>query len=70
MNNIEYLYKRDNLPDYYDTMYLDGYSPEQIMLAVHRTMYKRYLAQQEQAQRNQQSEDYNININSEVKVKK
>ena len=70
MNNIDYLYSHDNLPDYYDTMYLDGYTPEQIMVAVHRTMYKRYLAQKEQAKRDQQPEDYNININSEVKVKK
>ena len=29
-----------NLPDYYDTMYLDGYTPEQIMEAKHRSMAK------------------------------
>ena len=64
MNRLEYFHNPDDLPEYYDTMYLDGYSPVQIMLAAHRTQYKRY---QEQ---NQQPEDYNININSEEKVKK
>ena len=36
-----------SLPDYYDTMYLDGYTPEQIMEAKHRSMRKKYLAVQE-----------------------
>ena len=36
-----------NLPDYYDTMYLDGYTPEQIMEAKHRSMRKKYFADQE-----------------------
>lgn len=36
-----------NLPDYYDTMYLDGYTPEQIMEAKHRSIRKEYRADQE-----------------------
>lgn len=32
----------DHLPDYYDTMYLDGFEPWQILEAAHRTLYKRY----------------------------
>ena len=36
-----------SLPDYYDTMYLDGYTPEQIMEAKHRSMRKKYLTDQE-----------------------
>ena len=39
-----------NLPDYYDTMYLDGYTPVQIMEAKHRSMRKKYLADQERRQ--------------------
>ena len=35
-----------NLPDYYDTMYLDGYTPEQIMEAKHRSMAKEYRRRQ------------------------
>ena len=38
-----------NLPDYYDTMYLDGYTPEQIMEAKHRSMRKEYQRRQEEA---------------------
>ena len=36
-----------NLPDYYDTMYLDGYAPEQIMEVQHRSMRKRREAEQQ-----------------------
>ena len=32
----------DKLPDYYPTMYLDGYTPEQIMYAAKRGMLERY----------------------------
>lgn len=32
----------DKLPDYYPTMYLDGYAPEQIMYAAKRGMLERY----------------------------
>ena len=33
-----------NLPDYYPYMYLDGYTPEQIMEAMHRTVRKEWEA--------------------------
>ncbi len=39
-----------NLPEYYDTMYLDGYTPEQIMEAHHRSMAKKYYADQKRKQ--------------------
>lgn len=39
-----------NLPEYYDTMFLDGYTPEQIMEAHHRTMTKKYYADQKRKQ--------------------
>ena len=32
-------YFRD-VPEYYDTMYMDGYSPEQILHAAHQTMIR------------------------------
>lgn len=32
----------DKIPDYYPTMYLDGYTPEQIMYAAKRGMLQRY----------------------------
>ena len=39
-----------NLPEYYDSMYLDGYTPEQIMEAHHRSMVKKYYADQKRKQ--------------------
>ena len=32
------------IPDYYPTMYLDGYSPEQIIHAAHRKIRQEYEA--------------------------
>lgn len=49
------------IPDYYDTMYLDGYSPYQILHAVHRKMYREYL-DREEAKRKAQEERDNIII--------
>ena len=37
---IDEYYK--NLPEYYDTMYMDGYTPEQIMEAHRRSMVEKY----------------------------
>lgn len=45
---IDEYYK--NLPEYYDTMYMDGYTPEQIMEAHHRSMVKKYYADQKRKQ--------------------
>jgi hypothetical protein len=42
-----YDYFNSQLPDYYDTMYLDGYTPEQILQAAHNTMMKRIRERQE-----------------------
>ena len=39
-----------NLPEYYDTMYLDRYTPEQIVEAHRRTMTKKYYADQKRKQ--------------------
>lgn len=56
------LYNGKPLPDYYPTMYLDGYSPAEIMVAHHRTMLKKFMAQ-----RNAKPDE--IKITSEVKLK-
>lgn len=32
----------NKLPEYYKEMYLDGYTPEQIIQAAHNTMIKQY----------------------------
>ena len=33
-------YYNRNIPEYYDTMYLDGYTPDQIMTAFRKKMMK------------------------------
>ena len=53
------------LPDYYPTMYQDGYSPAQVYDAFHRTMRKRL----DEMRKEQTPTEYNINIKSEVKIK-
>ena len=54
-----------NVPEYYDWMYLDGYTPEEIMYAFHRKMDR------EQAEREALEEGFDsIKVKSEVKLKK
>lgn len=59
-----------NVPEYYDSMYLDGYTPEQIMHAAHKKMQRMYeerkAAQRAEAEAN---EIHNVKIISEVKVR-
>ena len=43
-------YYNRNLPDYYPTMYLDGYEPWQIMQAHRDKLYREYQEQYELAQ--------------------
>ena len=58
------------VPDYYDGMHRDGYTPQQILYAIHRKMRKSYEARQK-AERAaaEQNEVWNIKITSEVKIK-
>ena len=58
------------IPDYYPTMYLDGYSPEQIMYAAHRKIRKEY--EEREARRLAEAEANEIpevKITSEVRIK-
>ncbi len=59
-----------NVPEYYDFMYLDGYSPEQIMYALHRTMIRQY-EEREAAKRAkaEANEIANVKVVSEVKIR-
>lgn len=52
------------LPDYYDTMYLDGYTPDEIMVAHRRTMRKWLEARRKERERVDE-----IKISSEIKIK-
>ena len=54
------------IPDYYDGMYLDGYSPAEIVEAAHNSIIKQHMAAQEE----KASEvPLNVHIQSEVKTK-
>ena len=58
--------KNLQIPEYSNTMYLDGYEPWEILAAAH----KKILATAPKAEeRKPAAEDYNLNITSEVKVK-
>ena len=52
-------YSGRQIPPYYSTMYLDGFTPEQILSALHKQMIAE-AAEDGPA-------DYNIHITSEVK---
>lgn len=65
-------YYNRQVPEYYDWMYLDGYSPEQIMYAQHRKMYDDYIAREEAKRVQQETEPEiiipNITFKSVVKI--
>ena len=53
----------ENVPEYYNTMYMDGYSPEQILHAAHQKMIRENEAKAEA------NEIPNVKIISEVKIR-
>ena len=58
------------IPDYYDTMYLDGYTPDQIGYAMHRKMIREYEARQAAKRAEaEENEIPTVKIVSEVKIK-
>ena len=69
MGIFEYLDRQ--IPDYYPTMYRDGYSPEQIMYAAHRKLRRECEARKE-AQRAvaEANEIPEVRITSKVVIKK
>ena len=57
------IYSQKGLPEYYPTMYLDGYTPEEILEAHHNMMVKKYLEEP------QEESEQDFTIKSEIKVK-
>lgn len=66
MTLADYYFRK--VPEYYDWMYLDGFTPEEIMYALHKKM-DREMAEREASGETPPSFDA-VKINSEVKVKK
>ena len=66
------LYHKD-VPEYYDWMYLDGYTPEQIMYACRKKMYKDFVERRDARNAQEESEPElvipNLTFKSVVKVK-
>ena len=61
-------YYDSKIPDYYDTMYMDGYTPEQIRYAAHRKMVREYRERQA-TKRAEAKEIPNVKVISEVKIR-
>ena len=63
------------IPEYYDTMYLDGYTPYEILYATRKKMNREYQEREAVAQRAKEEAERDtiiptINFSSTVKVKK
>lgn len=58
-------YRFREIPEYYDWMYLDGFTPDKILYALHKKMNRQQAEQEELAD----SVD-SIKIKSEVKIKR
>ena len=58
-------YLNRNLPDYYPTMYQDGYTPEQIYTAFRKKLFRELTEQQED-----EAPNVNVVFKSEVKIRK
>ena len=54
------------IPDYYDTMYRDGYRPEQILHAARRKILQEYEARKAEAEAMEIPE---VRIKSEVRIR-
>ena len=62
-----------HIPEYYDTMYLDGYTPYEILYATRKKMHREYLERQEAAKRAKQEAESDtaiptLNFRSTVRV--
>ena len=52
-----------DIPEYYPTMYRDGYTPEEILQSQHHTMFQKIAARKADA------EPLSVRMESEVKIK-
>ena len=66
-----YEYLDSKIPDYYPTMYRDGYSPEQIMYAAHRKLRREYEAREAERRAEAEANEIpEVRITSKVVIKK
>ena len=53
----------------YPTMYLDGYSPEEIIETAHNSIMREHFRRREAAKSQEEDEPMNVKLNVEVKKK-
>lgn len=58
-----------HIPEYYDWMYLDGFTPDEVMIAFHKKMQREESERQAKLQA-EQDMFKNVTIKSEVKIKR
>lgn len=73
------LFNKD-IPEYYPTMFLDGYSPQDIFIAHNKLTRRKYLEYREKqyaemkakqdAKEQEATDDFEVNVNANVSVKK
>ena len=61
-----YDYYDRQIPEYYPTMHMDGYTLPQILHAAHRKLYRNYIARKEEQE---EAEVPVFNFKSVVKIK-
>ena len=59
-------FQNRNIPEYYNWMHLDGYTPQEILYAYHKKMLKDY---DDRMAAGEEAEIGEVKITSEVKVK-
>ena len=65
-----YEYMDSKIPDYYDTMYRDGYSPEQILHAARRKILQEHEARKAAKRAEEEANEIpEVKIVSEVKIR-
>ena len=60
---------QDKIPEYYPTMYLDGYAPYQILTAAHKKLQKEYEKENKPMEQEKEDKPIEIHITCEVKKK-
>ena len=67
LDNMNYSkFQNRNIPEYYNWMHLDGYTPQEILYACHKKMLKDY---DDRMAAGEEAEIGEVKITSEVKVK-
>ena len=62
--------RNKHIPDYYPTMYQDGWKPYEILEAAHNSIIKQYMERQQEAEAEPTPDEPPMNVRFQVEVKK